>query len=214
MKTLKFTLIELLVVISIIAVLISILLPALASARLKAGGIACLGNLKQSGITVSMYATDWNGWAPSTYDDPNTDPWSEQLAKQGYIQGSKDILLCPLAAPRRFSGYYPASYGLWSYDYASQIRLWGTFKGASGIPYVTAGPSSHAVLADSAWGLGASSQCYHIYGWISTQRFFDLRHNRKSNAYFADGHCDGIGQAKTIELHIKYYAMEGILCTN
>ncbi|MEA2011972.1 MAG: type II secretion system protein [Verrucomicrobiota bacterium] len=89
-KTKDFTLIELLIVIGIIALLASMMLPALNQAQEKARRITCVGNLKQIGLSLRMYALE------NTDDYPSNDNCEglQQLVMQDYLAEGK-IYICP-----------------------------------------------------------------------------------------------------------------------
>ncbi len=100
-RTKAFTLIELLVVISIIALLIGILLPALGAARNTARDVQCMSNARQIGIAVYTYATDHDGFYTeyrSPFDaaaDPqNVEYWTGRLVRMNYLGGT-EIFVCP-----------------------------------------------------------------------------------------------------------------------
>ena len=76
-KTVGFTLIELLVVIAIIAILASLLLPALASAKEKGKQAYCINSLKQINLAMTLYEDENDGFLHHTPDGepPNHGKW-------------------------------------------------------------------------------------------------------------------------------------------
>jgi prepilin-type N-terminal cleavage/methylation domain-containing protein/prepilin-type processing-associated H-X9-DG protein len=129
-RTHAFTLIELLVVISIIALLIGILLPALGAARNSARNMQCLSNMRQIGIGFHVYANDHKQYLPPSYDNssfsPNTSDWTTQISSYisndgsrtneeyvntttGEIEGQSPVFTCPSAAIQAGSRHYGAN---------------------------------------------------------------------------------------------------------
>lgn len=82
-----FTLIELLVVIAIIAILASILFPVFSRAREKARESTCMSNLKQIGVALQMYATDYDDLLPMAHEYPAPPPPDDE-----YHQGEPSIV--------------------------------------------------------------------------------------------------------------------------
>jgi prepilin-type N-terminal cleavage/methylation domain-containing protein/prepilin-type processing-associated H-X9-DG protein len=111
MKRSGFTLIELLVVIAIIAVLAALIFPVFASARAKARQNTCISNLRQIGISIELYAMDYDDLYPlavDVIDKYSPEIWSDHPYWQVWIpylpllhealqpyQKSKEIWRCP-----------------------------------------------------------------------------------------------------------------------
>ena len=103
-----FTLVELLVVIGVIAVLISMLLPALQRARAAAQQIKCMSNMRQQGQFVFMYAAESKGKLPH-YRADGTGSMYQAMVREGFIRTTKLVSVSlgfPLSSSPLFRTMY------------------------------------------------------------------------------------------------------------
>lgn len=203
-----FTLIELLITIAIIAILAAMLLPALNKARETARGISCTGNLKQHSISLSIYASNSDGYLPPVMASGGL-LWTDRMigcagnpgnltkAEAGLI--TVPMLRCPSMPARNASGWwhYSSDYGI----NEGLISDGGNGSlSSSGRLSSLKNPSVKILLTDS-WRNGSDGMPQKDAGWFRWPRNFTMfnsspdygrpaaRHNGNLvNVLFGDQH--------------------------
>ena len=220
-KTRVFTLIELLIVIAIIAILASMLLPALNKAKEKAQAITCTSQMKSWNTAHFLYADTYGGYfmyKVNWQSSPGSsiyDFWYHEVGSQIKIdvkklstarQGQKTSLFCPMDKKANSSPTVSAqrvSYGYNGFFLAANyLSRGGSYGGGSQISRIRF-PSTTLVMCEIGYHDDMAYQrndavCEYPTGASFPGHRPTRRHSGSANCAFADGHVSAVKQTQLL----------------